>query len=69
MTGPRMIGSGVWPSAELFDQATGAWSPVGALKGGRLGHSAPLLQDGRVLVVGGAGCPGGGRVHCAWATA
>jgi hypothetical protein len=40
--------------AELYDPCSDSWSPAGAVREGRNGHSAVLLRDGRVLVVGGA---------------
>ena len=42
-------------SAELWDPATGLFSPAGELARGRIGHSATQLPDGRVLVLGGQG--------------
>ena len=43
----------VLTSAELYDPQTGAFSPTGPMSDGRSNAIAILLQDGRVLVVGG----------------
>ncbi len=45
-------------AAELFDPATDTWRPSGDLVHGRMGHTATLLPDGRVLVVGGMDADG-----------
>ena len=45
--------SAVLISAEIFDPATGLWSPTGSLHEARQSHTATLLSDGSVLVAGG----------------
>jgi len=45
----------VLASVEIYNPSTGAWVTVPSLNTARVGHSATLLPDGRVLVDGGLG--------------
>jgi hypothetical protein len=40
-------------TAEIFDPSTGIFIPTGSLNIGRFGHTATLLPDGRVMILGG----------------
>jgi hypothetical protein len=44
---------GVLASAELYDPAARTFAPTGSMTVQRAGHTITMLQDGRVLVVGG----------------
>ena len=48
-------GEQVLASTDLYDPATRAWTTVEDMAGPRSAHTATLLLDGRVLVVGGIG--------------
>lgn len=41
-------------SSELYNPATGKWSTTGSLNTARYNHTATLLSNGQVLIIGGA---------------
>ncbi len=56
---PYVPGSNSQPvlaTAEIYDPATGTWTPTGSMNTRRGLHVAELLPDGRVLVAGGRTC-------------
>jgi N-acetylneuraminic acid mutarotase len=50
---PGPTGGSVTGSAELYDPASGTWSPAGSLVTPRWADAAITLQNGKVIVVGG----------------
>ncbi|MDQ4069441.1 MAG: hypothetical protein M3203_08225 [Actinomycetota bacterium] len=54
----------VTETAELYDPATGTWSPTGSMNVRRALHVAQLMEDGRVLVAGGRTCNAPPPVAC-----
>ena len=47
------VGNFFAETTELYDPVTGAWSPTGNLNVVRLGHTATLLSNGKILIAGG----------------
>ena len=54
----------VTDTAEIYDPATGTWTPTGSMQTRRALHSMALLPDGRVLVAGGRTCTGPPPATC-----
>jgi WD40 repeat protein len=66
--GRVLVTGGCSAGAELYDPATGMFSPTGSLTVVRGGATATLLKNGRVLVAGGYNC-GNGQNDGIWASA
>jgi hypothetical protein len=48
---------------ELYEPVSRTWSPAAPLAEARFEHTATVLQDGRVLIVGGQQQPCGGSTY------
>jgi len=55
--------SGDLDSADLYDPASGTWSPTGALPVEVYAHAATLLPNGAVVVTGGTVSPAAFSTH------
>ena len=66
VTGGQSAGDGndnfVEKTAEIYDPGTGTWTLLDSMSRARYGHTATLLPNGAVLIVGGAG-PRGDLVY------
>ena len=57
--GPYQYASSAVATAEIWDPTTEGWTMTGSMANARVGHTAVLLADGRVAIMGGAGPDGG----------
>jgi hypothetical protein len=58
VTGGQGPLSEILRSAEVFDPSSGEFHPTGAMTTARVKHAAALLNDGRVLIIGGSDARG-----------
>ena len=59
VTGGRAASGGATSEADLYDPTSGTFAPTGNMVTPREGHTATLLESGKVLIVGGAAVIGG----------
>lgn len=59
LSGGRSAGTEVLATAELYQPGSGSFRPAGSMTVARAGHTATLLQDGRLMIVGGQDSSGG----------
>jgi hypothetical protein len=63
---PFVLGVGCWAAQIAAAQSTGTVTATGNLSGVRQFHTATLLMNGKVLIVGGFGVAGGFGIAGSW---
>ena len=56
-SGKVLVAGGGYATAELYDPASGTFSDAGSMEIPRINHTATLLSNGKVLLIGGFAGP------------